>query len=302
MPDRVTPGRVTPGRVKPGRGTLGPALRSFKRACGEFEQYWIGVTSHPVGVRLAQAGWTPQPITRICPRCGGSVGPYEADASGCPGCRALKLPWTRTVRLGLYEDALREVILDAKMTPWRRAVRDLGVLLGDRLQEELARSSFTGRDVVLAPIPTTTLRRLSRGIDQTLLLARAVRGRVPGSTIDRPMRRKHRPPQSSMPRSKRARNVSGAFLPSRRVWGRAGRSERGLVVLIDDVRTTGSTLKAASRALRRAYRLRGRGNPEIWIAVLAVAEADHARRNEAAQDLPGRSGEDELETFRSPAR
>ena len=291
-----------PGWVKPSRVTLGPALRSFKRACGEFERYWIGVTSHPVGQRLAQAGWEPQPMTQICPRCGGSVGPFEADASGCPGCRTQKLPWSRTVRLGVYEGALREVILDAKMTPWRRAVRDLGVSLGDRLQEELARSPFSGRDVVLAPIPTTTLRRLSRGIDQTLLLARAVRGRVPGSKIARPMRRRHRPPQSSMPRSKRARNVSGAFLPARKLWRHRGRNERGLVVLIDDVRTTGSTLKAASRALRRAYRLRGVGPPEIWIAVLAVAEADSARRVEAAQDPPGMPGEEQLESFHSPAR
>jgi predicted amidophosphoribosyltransferase len=69
-----------------------------------------------------------------------------------------------------------------------------------------------------------------------------------------------------VPASKRAGNVRGRFRARR--GARLGDQE-GVIVLLDDVMTTGATLAAACRALRTAG-WRGR----LWAAVLCVAEGD----------------------------
>jgi predicted amidophosphoribosyltransferase len=51
--------------------------------------------------------------------------------------------------------------------------------------------------------------------------------------------------QSTLPRARRASNVRGAFVASPAVDGRS-------VLLVDDVCTTGETLRACAGVLRRA--------------------------------------------------
>ena len=74
--------------------------------------------------------------------------------------------------------------------------------------------------------------------------------------------------QLSVPHSKRAGNIRGAFRLRCQVenWPRA-------LVLVDDVRTTGATLTEASRTLREAIRRAGASHVQIWTAVVAVAES-----------------------------
>jgi predicted amidophosphoribosyltransferase len=170
---------------------------------------------------------------------------------------------------------------EVKFTRWRRLGHDLGRLLGDALAAQMRAAGLAaGAKVLLVPMPTTFWRRFARGIDHTLVLARGAAPRV-GARIARPIRRAHRPSQTTVAPSARGANVAGAFGLRRactRRWGTLLR-EAELVIVLDDVATTGSTLRGAVRAVREAIReARGPGwatYPLIWAAVVAKTPAGH---------------------------
>lgn len=124
--------------------------------------------------------------------------------------------------------------------------------LADPLAGLMARA---GREVLegadgLVPVPLHPLRLLRRRFNQSALLALGIERRsgVP-MRADLLVRRRATTPQVGLDREARARNVAGAFaVPEAarpEIEGRA-------LVLVDDVRTTGATIDACAKALRRA--------------------------------------------------
>jgi len=111
------------------------------------------------------------------------------------------------------------------------------------------------------PMPLSRERLKERGFNQALLLARAL---APTKTRAQLLLRvQDTPAQSSLSRAQRLRNVQHAFAidPLRQTSIREKR-----VVLVDDVMTSGATLAAAARSLRRA------GAAHIAAVVFARAE------------------------------
>ncbi len=105
-------------------------------------------------------------------------------------------------------------------------------------------------DPVLVPVPLHRLRLWRRGYNQSAELARDL-GRRLGLDYapDLAVRRRHTRQQVGLSGEQRRRNVAGAFAIDRHVAARlAGRR----LVLVDDVVTTGATVSALTRALRRA--------------------------------------------------
>lgn len=102
---------------------------------------------------------------------------------------------------------------------------------------------------LLVPVPLHMSRVRFRRYNQSLLLARAL-GRQLGLDVDPFLVRRHRKTRSQIGLSGdgRARNVQGAFLAHTNAVMRL-RGRR--VVLVDDVYTTGATVKAVTRALLR---------------------------------------------------
>ena len=111
-------------------------------------------------------------------------------------------------------------------------------LLAGAMADALPRRDFD----VIVPVPLHPRRLRERGFNQTLLLCEALSALV-GVPVEPLLRRvRYHTPQSLTPLSRRAKNVMGAFsCPD----GAAGRR----VLLVDDVRTTGSTACACARAL-----------------------------------------------------
>ncbi len=128
----------------------------------------------------------------------------------------------------------REYVLD----------RFLGGLLGKAIEGALD----GGRVDAWVPIPSPFRRRLQRGYQPTALLAGAASRLGAGPVVPALRMARYVPPfHRSMPAEARARAIRGAFRTSRLA------SIRGRTLgLIDDVSTTGATLREACRVLRGA--------------------------------------------------
>ncbi|MBL6721284.1 MAG: ComF family protein [Planctomycetes bacterium] len=100
-------------------------------------------------------------------------------------------------------------------------------------------------------MPLHPLRRLERGHDQALLLARVL-GRHLGWPVRSWLRRtRATPPQGSWWGPPRASNLTGALAPSARSGWRDRPWQGRSAWIVDDVLTSGASVDEAARVLRR---------------------------------------------------
>jgi len=190
-----------------------------------------------------------------CPRCGRDVSRYGLVAGACPDCQGKELCFDGIARGGVYTQSLRQMILAFKN----------GRAELDKIVCWLAKSAFQGSSFyneveVIIPVPLHWRRRLVRGYNQSLILAKRL-GR-PGVKISTDLvRARHTKSQPAMVSfAARKRNVAGAFAVRR------DHQFRGRVVcLVDDIKTSGATLNECARVLKEA------GAGKVFAVVAAVA-------------------------------
>ncbi len=172
-----------------------------------------------------------------CRRCGV---PTEDSSEPCLACLQASPPQSATVAWGEYDGVLRTVILALK----HGGRDDLAAPLGDRLAASVATESWASLIDCIVPIPSHPWRRLKKPWTASELLAQVVSRRLERPTI-RLLQRHGLGRQTGRSRARRLE------LPQRSFSARTEADGRTLL-LIDDVTTTGTTLKRAAQALRQA--------------------------------------------------
>jgi ComF family protein len=168
----------------------------------------------------------------------------SAALERCARCRRIAGLVDAARSAGLYEGTLRDIIHAFKYDGRRGLAAPLAAMMRAAGREMLA-----GADAVV-PVPLHPWRRLRRGFNQADDLARHL-----GPPVLRALWRTHATvPQTGLSSAARRRNLRGAFALSRLMTGRQRRAgvEGRVIVLVDDVRTTGATLEACAAALKRA--------------------------------------------------
>lgn len=159
---------------------------------------------------------------------------------------------------GLYQGALRDIIHAFKYEGRRSLADPLS-----RLMRVAAGPVLENCDAVV-PVPLHPWRRIRRGFNQ----ARDLAERLDRPIVDALWRVRATASQMTLDAAARHRNVSGAFVVS----PLAPSIENQVVILIDDVRTTGSTLDQCAKVLLRA---RAR---TVYAVTVASAERTGAGR------------------------
>lgn len=179
-----------------------------------------------------------------CPCCGFpypglAAGHDESAAPPCGTCLNARPPWRALAYHGLYKGELRDLILRFKFDGELALARLMGAWL------ENAARCLPAPDALVA-MPQHPAHLFRRGFNQAHELARALHaGTLIPLRTDLLFRKCERAPQASLTARQRPGNVrgvfgAGAFVAGLRLW------------LIDDVMTTGSTLKEATQTLLEA--------------------------------------------------
>lgn len=190
----------------------------------------------------------------VCPRCAAPL-PEVGRTVGCGECRRRKLPFEAALALGEYDGPLRDVVLKTK----KAAFESLTLQLGEVVARRLLAAGWRERCNVVVPVPSHWWRRWSRGTSGPELLALVIARRLE-LPVDlgllRCQRRTRK--QGTLLPNERLENVRGAFAvgSSESLAGRR-------ILLVDDVMTTGATLREAARILLKA------GAWSVRVAVLA---------------------------------
>ncbi len=213
----------------------------------------------------------------------------------CPGCAAAldeppRLAWPTPVPAGLvppwtgaaYEGTAQALVLGHKERAMHGLRGPLSTLLARAVAGAVDDLGLTGAPVVLVPVPSRPATVRARGHDPTWTITRRAGVLLREASYDvlalRMLRLRRRvADQSGLDAAARAANLAGSLRCSDRSLRRlARRRDRAVVIVCDDVLTTGSTAREAQRALT-----------EAGLGVVAVATAAATRRRTVGPIRPG---------------
>jgi ComF family protein len=210
----------------------------------------------PVLCRRCTGEVLPPPGNR-CRRCGVPLGPHVRSDNGCVWCRSQRFHFERVIRLGLYDESMRNACIRAKSSTQAPLAAALANLLWLTEWEDLMAAAV---DLVV-PVPQFLTRRLARPHHAAETISRVLAQRL-GRPHRRTLLRKIRftADQSELTSAERRVNLKDAFT----AWPHAQSLTGKTVLLVDDLLTTGSTANECARTLRNA------GAKQVVVAVIAV--------------------------------
>ncbi len=175
----------------------------------------------------------------LCTICGGPFPDSAGPDHSCGQCLAERVPFT-WARSALVADG---IVLDAV----HRFKYGNEVNLARPLAMLLSRIALPHAPGVIVPVPLHARRLRERGFNQSLLLAKEL-SKSTKAPVDymNLKKRVDTPQQARCDAEERRRNVRGAFEVRR-----PGAFKGAVVLLVDDVYTTGATIKECASTLKK---------------------------------------------------
>lgn len=182
-----------------------------------------------------------EPCCHIC----GFPFEYDEGSEALCGRCSVRKPAYDMARSGFeYDDVSRGLVL-----AFKHGGRTEGLTMFAGHMRRAGRKCLEGANFIV-PVPLHMSRRVKRRYNQSALLGRAL-AKISEPLFDPDILIRHRATETQGGRSAagRRRNVQGAFKVRDMAMPRIKGAK---IVLIDDVMTTGATLEACARTLKRA--------------------------------------------------
>ena len=177
----------------------------------------------------------------VCVRCGKELA--DGDGQICEGCRRIDNGLSGGVALFHYNDTAR-----ASMAKFKYEGRcEYADLYAQELLARYREKILCWKPRLIVPVPIHKSRLKERGYNQAAEVALRL-----GKALDIPvdqtllLRKKKTAAQKELGAGERAENLRGAFAASRRAEGIES------ILLVDDIFTTGLTMKNCAEALKAA--------------------------------------------------
>lgn len=200
---------------------------------------------------MAELPW----LTHVCRGCSARLLLKNNDF--CGSCLQQPPVYQRIISLFDYQDPIRKFIIGLKFQHKLLYAQLLGQLMAQHLT--IAYQHQPLPDVII-PVPLHKKRCRQRGFNQALELARVVGKQLEILTDYRAIQRiKNTKAQSDLPAKQRPQNVKNAFAVGAQI------AVYQHIAIIDDVITTGSTVKAIVAEIKKM-------NAAIHIDIWTVAK------------------------------
>ncbi len=177
------------------------------------------------------------------PFCPGCSIPYSSASFNhfCQECSERERYYDRGRSLFIYKGKIKEAVHLFKYGGRRSLINSFEELIPRRIPAPL------GNYDLVIPVPLHRRKLRKRGFNQSLLIARTV-GRIWDIDVDPFILKKIKdtPPQTELSHDERVINVKGAFSVNN-----PERVFKKNILIVDDVFTTGSTIRECAKELKR---------------------------------------------------
>ncbi len=183
-------------------------------------------------------------------------GRYIAGGVVCPVCSEKKPPFSMATAVGPYRGILKESLCSLKF----RGDRKLSVPLGKLLAQKIRfRVNVEDMDLII-PVPLHKDKLQGRGFNQAELIAREVSREIRKPVANRILiKKRDTTSQTHLSQKEREANLKNAFYVMDR-----SRIQGAVILLVDDILTTGSTVSECTRELLKW------GGEKIFVATVAT--------------------------------
>lgn len=164
-----------------------------------------------------------------------------------------------------YKGVVKKLVYTFKYPPYLTSLEpQLSDLLYEGIIQKEELYTLLSRSSVFLPIPLHGKKYRKRGYNQSMLLANSLGKRLEIPVMNCLQRIKETKTQVGFTKDERQKNIKGAFSLNPKCIQQIGKYEQ--VFLIDDVVTSGATLKEAANVLKRS------GVKYVWGITLAHGE------------------------------